>query len=389
MRDQTKIKYLLERYANNRLTLAELEKLFSLTESLEREELYTLIKNTLDENEAPDMDDYYVVERVLHMQKKIALKIADRVNVEDTHRVAFYKKSWFHLAAALAVFFTFGYWFYGYNGGQPQTISENLAYDVMPGTDKAIVLIDGVEYPLSSEKKNVVFSQDSLFYGDGTPILATTSSKNLKIVTPYGGQYQLTLGDGTKVWLNAGSELTYRSDFGKKERAVSVRGEIYFDVVEDKNMPFYVSSDYQKIKVLGTAFNVKAYPEDNKVITTLERGALQVSSNNQTHILKPNQQLIVDTELRESKTRDVDAKEVISWKEGVFNLQGLSLEECMQTVSRWYDIDVYYEGVIPEITLGGKMGRGVKLSTFLQFLHDNFDISAKMPNDKKLILKSI
>lgn len=387
MSEQTKIKELLERFVNNKLTLKELKELLSLTDGLEHDELNVLIKDTLDNSESNGIDDFYVEERVLHLQQKIQ-SIIQTENLEEQSKSPFYKKSWFYIAATLAAFFMFGYWFVHEQRDMPLA-AESFAYDAMPGTDKAIISVDGEEYELSSEKKNVVFSKDSLFYGDGTPILATRESKTLKIVTPYGGQYQLTLGDGTKVWLNAGSELTYKSNFGRDERSVSVKGEVYFDVVENKNMPFYVINDDQRIKVLGTAFNVKAYPDDNQVTTTLERGALEIKSNSQTHLLKPNQQLIVDTETKTSEMLHVDAKDVLSWKEGVFNLQGLSLEECMKVISRWYNIDVYYDGPIPEITLGGKMGRGVRLSTFLHFLQDNFEISAEMPSEGKLIIKSI
>lgn len=387
MSEQTKIKELLERFVNNKLTLKELKELLSLTDGLEHDELNVLIKDTLDNSESNEVDDFYVEERVLHLQQKIQ-SIIQAENPEEQSKPPFYKKSWFYIAAMLAAFFMFGYWFV-YEQRDMPLAAESFAYDAMPGTDKAIISVDGEEYELSSEKKNIVFSKDSLFYGDGTPILATKESKTLKIVTPYGGQYQLTLGDGTKVWLNAGSELTYKSNFGRDERSVSVKGEVYFDVVENKNMPFYVINDDQRIKVLGTAFNVKAYPDDNQVTTTLERGALEIKSNSQTHLLKPNQQLIVDTETKTSEMLHVDAKDVLSWKEGVFNLQGLSLEECMKVISRWYNIDVYYDGPIPEITLGGKMGRGVRLSTFLHFLQDNFEISAEMPSEGRLIIKSI
>lgn len=362
--------------------------MLSLTSNLERDALDTLIKITLDNSESIDVDDFYVEERVLHLQQKID-SIIQADNKEILSKKTFYKTPWFYMAATLAAFCMFGYWVYTQQFGGPSNSSGSFAYDAMPGTDKAVVSIDGVEYKLSSEKKNIVFSKDSLFYGDGTPILATRKSETLKIRTPYGGQYQLTLDDGTQVWLNAGSELIYTSDFGKKERTVSIRGEMYFDVAENKEIPFYVKSEYQKIKVLGTAFNVKAYPEDRSVTTTLERGSLQINSNKQTHLLKPNQQLIVDTKTQKSEMRPVEVNDVISWKEGVFNLQGLSLEECMMLISRWYNIEVYYDGPIPEITMGGKMGRGVRLSTFLHFLQDNFEISAEMQSDKKLIIKSI
>src|SRR5690606_16401579 len=297
--ERREIRELLERFVNNRLTLKELEELLSLTDDLERDELDVLIKNTLDNSEFNEVDDFYVEERVLHLQQKIQ-SIIQTETQEGQNNPPFYNRSWFYIAATLAAFFMFGYWFYTHEQGDTTLAAESFAYDAMPGTDRAIISIDGEEYELSSEKKNVVFSEDSLFYGDGTPILATKKSKTLKIVTPYGGQYQLTLGDGTKVWLNAGSELTYKSDFGREERSVSVKGEVYFDVAENKSKPFYVINDDQRIKVLGTAFNVKAYPEDNQVTTTLERGALQVNSNSQIHLLKPNQQLILDTETKTS-----------------------------------------------------------------------------------------
>jgi ferric-dicitrate binding protein FerR (iron transport regulator) len=164
------------------------------------------------------------------------------------------------------------------------------------------------------------------------------------IQTPRGGQYQVILPDGTKVWLNAASSLTYPTAFTGGDRAVQLRGEAYFEVAGNKEKPFKVMVGNMQVNVLGTHFNVMAYEDENAIQTTLLEGAVQVTNGGVSHLLKPGQEGRLDRSSDAFRLLDVDADEAVAWKNGVFQFGGISIETVMRQIVRWYDVDVEYQG---------------------------------------------
>src|SRR5690606_24410283 len=204
-----------------------------------------------------------------------------------------------------------------------------------------------------------------------------------------GGQYKITLADGTQVWLNAASTLTYPIEFSGRKREVTLEGEAYFEVARDESKPFIVNTARQRTEVLGTSFNINAYDNETLTKTTLLHGSVRVQASNANattgRVLVRNEQSVIadDENIRIYR---VDPEKVVAWKEGIFNFHGLSIDESLKQIERWYDVDVIYQGARPQGYLGGKMSRGVKLSTFLEFLEKDFHIRSELKADRTLIL---
>lgn len=282
-------------------------------------------------------------------------------------------------AATLAVVF------FGNNKKQPTAIQTA---DIAPGGNKAMLtLADGTVISLDSAGNGMLAQQGNaqvvkLANGQILYRMQSGSAKEMminKISTPRGGQYQVTLPDGSKVWLNAASTLTYPAVFTGKERKVKVSGEAYFEIVQDAAKPFMVDIDGKSsVQVLGTQFNVNSYADDGHIRTTLLEGSIRADNL----LLKPGQQAVTGKGLEEQ----VNINQVIAWKQGIFNFQDQDLTTVMKQIERWYDVDVQYEGAVPDIRFKGKMDRGVSLSGVLRFL-DEFDIHTKLDGRTLTITK--
>jgi len=167
-------------------------------------------------------------------------------------------------------------------------------------------------------------------------------SEYYTIVVPKHGEYKVELSDGTKVWLNSDTKLKYLSKFSSNKRIVELRGEAYFEVVKNPNKPFIVRTDKMDITVLGTHFDINAYPENKNTIATLNEGKIKITSNNISDILTPNQQFIINNETGEYHKRNVNPSIYSSWVNGCFVFKDERLEDILNAVSRWYDIAVFY-----------------------------------------------
>jgi ferric-dicitrate binding protein FerR (iron transport regulator) len=189
------------------------------------------------------------------------------------------------------------------------------------------------------------------------------------LTTPRGGQYQLTLPDGTKVWLNAASSLTYPTAFTGNNRTVEMTGEAYFEVVHDKKRPFMVKAGGQTIEDIGTQFNVNAYTDEPAQVTTLLEGAVKVDG----HLLRPGEKATVTGATATSGGGGIevtkgDPDQAVAWKNGLFNFTDAGLQTVMRQLSRWYNVDVTYEGNIPPRQFTGMIGRSLTLNQVLKGL---------------------
>jgi len=247
-------------------------------------------------------------------------------------------------------------------------LPQGYANDINPGTNKAtLTLADGTTIVLSDDKTGVVVAATELTYNDGTQIKnLKANNKDLQIAaTPRGGQYQIILPDGTKVWLNAASTLKFPQTFsGLVNRKVELSGEAYFEVTKDNGHPFIVESNKQTVKVLGTQFNINSYSDEPNIKTTLIEGSVNVNNNT---ILKPNQQSINSGGT--IIVKEVDTDPTIAWKNGEFAFSNESLKSIMKKIARWYDVEVVYQNNrIGEKTFGGSISRFKKVSQLLCML---------------------
>lgn len=294
-----------------------------------------------------------------------------------------------YVAAILFVISSLGLYFY-INRNIDQLViakKENgiRKNEISPGGDKAILtLSDGSTIALDSAKNGLLATQSGINISktaNGQIIYKTSLSSTSRlepsyntISTPRGGQYQVILPDGTKVWLNAASSLTFPASFSGGERRVKLSGEAYFEVVtlvspsnggdERIHIPFRVVSGNQLVEVLGTHFNVNAYPDEATISTTLLEGSVKVMHmrTHHTMLLKPGQESQVGADIQVS---NVEVAQAIAWKNGYFVFAYENIESIMRKISRWYDVDIQYEG---DITKEGFIGSVSKFENVSQVL---------------------
>lgn len=335
-------------------------------------------------------------------QKEEALEVMNAYAVNDSFenlktRIAKEDKlverkkrySWIAAAAAVLIVLSIGGYFY------KSTTQENvmvdglaLAKDVAPGRNKAtLTLADGRTVELSGDKQSVIIKADELTYNDGTKIISEGKSRNQYAVltTPKGGQYQIILSDGTKIWLNAASTLKYPAEFEESERVVQLSGEAYFEVAKvnassGRRMPFIVKTETQQVEVLGTHFNVNNYPDEAVAKTTLIEGSVRVSATSAItapQLLKPNQQSIIAKDSELIKVTRVDPTAVIDWKNGDF-IFDTDIKTIMRQISRWYNVEIVYQGNIPEEELVGTISRSKNLTEVLKVLQETNKVHFKV-----------
>lgn len=297
------------------------------------------------------------------------------------YRMPFIRKWGWVAAAAVMLLGGSTYFLLSHEKTSP---ASNLAA-IAPGREGAILtLADGRQVSLDSLGNGVVTHQSgaSVVMANGKLVYdpAGESSTNIeynKMTTPKGRQFQVTLPDGTKVWLNAASSIRYPTAFTGKERRVEVTGEIYFEVAKDANKPFFVNINNKgTVEVLGTLFNVNAYDNEKSIHTTLLDGSVRVAvSHANSVILKPGQQAsihqVTGMHLPEEKitvNNNPDLEKTMAWKNNLFNFEGADLQEVMRQLERWYNIDVVYENGIPDKKYMGEMSRQIPLADLLVIL---------------------
>jgi transmembrane sensor len=247
---------------------------------------------------------------------------------------------------------------------------------VQPGSNKAtLTLSDGSSIDLNESKPGTLCKQGTVTVGkraDGSLVYQPSGSQNAAVLyntvsTPKGGQYQLVLSDGTKVWLNAASAIKYPATFSGKERIVELNGEAYFEVAKNKNMPFKVSLNNMSVEVLGTHFNVNAYADEGEVTTTLLEGSVKLSNSKGQSMLKPGQQAKMDKQSG-FDIHEVNTDEAVAWKNGYFIFDNENIQSIMRKISRWYDVDVEYSGNVDEGNFGGTTSRFNSITGVLKSL---------------------
>lgn len=279
--------------------------------------------------------------------------------------------------------------------GQKQQLAAPMAavaqQDIAPGGNKArlvlgngqsVLLDQAADGPLAAGSGEQVKKQDQvLVYGPGG-----TGSNTL--ITPNGGQYQVQLADGTKVWLNAASSLQYPASFNGNDRTVTLSGEAYFEVAEDAAHPFFVKVDGMTVQVLGTHFNINAYREEKLFTTSLTEGAVRVVSGSQRMILSPGEQTTLDQHSGRLKRSAGDVEDAIAWKNGIFTFKNDELSAVMRDISRWYDVEVVYgEGLDENIHVSGAMRRQEYLAQALKILELTADVHFEIQGRKVTVSK--
>jgi len=300
-------------------------------------------------------------------------------------------------AAALVIISLSGIFFYTQNRSSSALKELAASADIKPGKDRAIlVLANGTRINLDKNSSGHLADQTGVSISktaDGQIVYSIPDQENTStaieyntVVTPAGGQYQVNLPDGTKVWLNASSSLTFATSF-TASRSVKLSGEAYFEVSkisdDGKRIPFFVESGNEKIEVLGTHFNVNAYADETLVKTTLLEGSVKI---NDKILLKPDQQAQAKGEF--VKVLSVNAEDYVDWKKGDFILENNDFRSIMRKVARWYDVEVIYSADAPEkLNLGGWISRSKNISSVLEIMEETGKVHFKIEGRRITVTK--
>ncbi|WP_142682861.1 FecR family protein [Chitinophaga polysaccharea] len=379
-------RFLLERYYNGSATAAEAEELFAALRTGTDEAEWTAMISEL--HAAATADPAY--DPTVYEKQVNSILQQEHIPVKSMRRMVIR----YAAAAAITLFIgTAGYFAWkGQSRKMPVTIVS--ANDVKPGRNGAVLtLADGSQVVLDSLGNGIVTTQQGtrVTLNNGQLSYDAASSGTVSqntMTTPRGRKFRLRLPDGTGVWLNAASAISYPTAFTGNNRTVTLTGEAYFEVAPNKNQPFIVQlSKGASVQVLGTQFNIHAYPDENNISTTLLGGAVKVNINRQSSLLKPGQQLDINKKSGViTLNNQVDTLSIIAWKNDILSFQDKNLTAVINMIARWYDIEVVYETTPPDITFVGETGSDVNLSSVLNFLRES-GIHFRLENKTLIIEK--
>ena len=370
---------------------------------MDQERIYTLIQkyrdNTASEAEKEELLKWYRHTAYQDAEFPESEEAAGEFMLSRLHREIRatsgnlpYKK-WLAAAAVLLIGGVSWLFVSKFSGDASKTnIVSARKNDIAPGGNKAILtLADGSKISLTDAGKGKIASQSGiqitksangqLIYtikASGVPNVINGAPGTIQptafntIETPKGGQFQVILPDGSKVWLNAFSSIKFPINFNTaKERRVELKGEAYFEVVHIEALPFRVVSDKQVVEDIGTHFNVNAYEDESGTKTSLLQGKVRVTTGDKTAVLAPGQQATITNGI---KVSEVNTEEVIAWKNGYFNFDDEKLEIIMKSVARWYNVDVVFEDEsLKRETFGAITTRFANISTLLKIMEQTGD----------------
>jgi len=270
--------------------------------------------------------------------------------------------------------------------------------DITPGSSKAhliladgsVLSLDSLPFGASTNRAGIQISKTadgkiSCNYLQTNARIDTPAAYNT-ISTPLGGEYQVVLPDGSNVWLNANSSLRFPSRFPAKKRAVELHGEAYFEVAANANAPFVVVTNKQTIQVLGTKFNIRAYKEDQMTKTTLLEGSVQVRTASHKQLIQPGQEARTHFNADNLEVVSGDVNEAVAWKNGYFIFNDESIVDIMSKVSRWYNIEVVYEGHVKSKIFAGTFSKKKSLQKLLESFASTEQISYKIVGRRVTIM---
>ncbi|MGN6542610.1 MAG: FecR family protein [Ginsengibacter sp.] len=392
-----RLKDLIEKYIANTCTRKELEQLLVMIENETGTEAITQTlkdrwersgqKNALRESEL-DVKFALLMQDARHEAPVISMLSAKK---ERRKNIRYAAAAIIICMLSVSVYFLF----------KPQPArqvskTENIkspANDVAPGGNKAILtLANGTSIILDSAANGTLTTQGNskILKLNGMLSYNTLKNKSSEVLyntisTPRGGQYELMLSDGSKVWLNAASSLRFSASFVGKERKVELLGEAYFEVAKNAAMPFKVKVHGMEVEVLGTHFNINSYDNESMIRTTLLEGSVKIDKNNSSSLLKPGQQAQMNKAGEIKIINNVDVEEAIAWKEGKFQFDKADIHDIMRQLARWYDVDVEYKGTVSS-HFGGTISRDVNLSQVLNMLHLTGEVNFQIQDKKVLVM---
>lgn len=381
--DIQRLRYLLNKHSTAAITPEEKQELLLFLQNNDNHlELQTLIDEgwiqSVSDRELPFTNEASekMLSRLMHRINNESIKDTQK----DVRDIRVYR-NWIWAAAVLLIAVGGTLVYRMQHNRNKTTIAQTTASapPILPGRDGAMLtLADGSTMVLDSLQDGTIATQGStaviLENGLVSYHGSINDSKNIPfntISTPRGRQFKLRLSDGTQVWLNAASSISYPLQFSGEKREVKITGEVYFDVMTDKNNPFIVKKGNMSVEVTGTQFNVNTYEDESSERITLLEGIVDVKNEVSQQRLKPGQQASINHEGEINLNTNVDTDAVVAWKNGYFSFNNTYLQSLMRVLTRWYDVEVEYEGEIPNMKFGGEISRNTPLEDVLNILEES------------------
>lgn len=357
------LQILLHKYIANTITQAEYALLIShFGADHTAEELHALITQALL-SEVADSDD----QNLKQLLTRVDARIYKRITHQPKRKLPIRRFIPYAAAAILLLLGIGSYYIIQRTAEQDQNAIYSAQNDIAAGSNQAsITLGDGRKYQLKDAQNGISINGHQIHYNNGEPIVTAGETTIVTLETPRGGQYRITLADGTKVFMNAGSQLRYPLQFTGDKREVQLQGEAYFEVAHNLDKPFVVHSGQQQILVLGTKFNINSF--EQIIATTLVQGSVQVHHQEQskTVTLQPGQQ--ARTSNHDITVQKVLTDDYLGWTQNLFVFNDLPLSDIMKQIGRWYDVDTDFPTKFSDERFFAEIPRDRTLSQVLKDL---------------------
>ena len=359
----------------------------------ERKEMEGLLAASAELRET--LADYLKIRRSL-----LALRRDFRPDVEQRlretkrrrRRLRRVMRRWSYAAAVVLAAAVAGAFFLKRDLPQQSSLPAELAWGQMP----VLVMPNGERRALPQNDTTVLWQEQEgdIHIDSRTLIMEGETGEEREPVyytvnIPYGGEYNLVLSDGTRIYLNAGTTLRYPDHFAGGSREIFLSGEAYLEVSRDTSRPFIVRTDDMDVRVLGTVFNVNAYPDGSYVRTTLVEGKVETSCGGERIVMKPGTQVAYDKATRQADYFPVDVRHFISWKDGYYDFRDMTLGELMQIFVRWYDVDVRFANPLLEnLRFSGRLRRYEDVSELFEQLEYTGDVAFDVKG-KNIVIRDV
>jgi transmembrane sensor len=378
-----RLQYLFPRYLNNSLSNEEYEEwllLLHTEDGAVQEELELLWEQS---------GQFRPIIAAATWQAKMAERMQTTTPAQVHHLPRRQAYRWWAAAAVLLI--SGSLWIFKGSHTPVGTAPIALSADVQPGGNKAVLTLgNGSTIVLDSADNGTIAVQGGTqVMKPDSNLLAYTSGKGTQVVyntltTPRGGQYGVTLADGTRVWLNAASSIRFPTAFNGQSREVEITGEAYFEVARDATQLFKVTVNGMTVTVLGTHFNIMAYADEQQTKTTLLEGAVRVTQHSKSIVLAPGQQALADAAGSMTVLPVADVNEVMAWRNNLFWFEDADIRSVMRQVARWYDKEVVIKGDIP-LHFTGSIPRNVNVSRVFEILQEAGSIHYTIEANKIIV----
>lgn len=383
MKNKEELKYLLERYINQKITEDEYQRLFEALEDKNNTTGWKKVIRQMMERQPADPDYKSsrwepVITKILEKDRKANRKNNRRRQLFTIRRIA--------AAVAVILLLSAGIWFtiqYKYKEHVVTTTAlKEENNNILPGSNKAILTLGNGEKIvldstnnglLSMQGKTKIIKVNNGLLTYNRQLITDNRQQEIQyntITTPRGGQYEVVLPDGSKVWLNATSSIKFPAAFTRNKRVVEITGEAYFEIAKNADRPFIVKKGDVEIQVLGTQFNVNAYDDEPGMKVTMLEGLVRIvqQTTDNRQLIKPGEQIRLNKNGKMKLIENADVSEAVAWKEGLFQFSDDNIEQIMRQISRWYNVEIIYENGIPEGHITGKIPRNTNLSNVLKIM---------------------